>query len=365
MFDLCGYSERGMLNALFYDMRAGENDAERLTRIHAFLSLCRFPCQDELYPFRNARLGGGRIRIEQSFSGFGDPDTLILLEEQGEPVQWHSVFLEAKVKTAQKSMWSIREEWQRFRILRRLGQSDSNLFIQLNAKARLVRSPQLLPGVQPARVASPALGNNSVVRRAAKELASYRQSPWFLALVPDSPCNTETLFREVLCGLSAADPRCPFHQPNPGRWGFLCWSELEKFCDLPEEQARWPGVLRNFEYNRDQIYAPVAERREPTRDQLVALWQTLTPKRQALLKVLADAGGELTQEGIFANLGFLQGDYQRLRRLKSGINAACDAAGIVRILLDGVGDGNARVHAISETDPRVWAWVAELARASG
>jgi hypothetical protein len=43
MFDLCGYSERGMLNALFYDMRAGVDDADRLSRLQAFLSLCRFP----------------------------------------------------------------------------------------------------------------------------------------------------------------------------------------------------------------------------------------------------------------------------------------------------------------------------------
>jgi hypothetical protein len=121
MFDLRGYSERGMLNALFYDMRAGADDAERLARLQAFLSLCRFPCRDQPYPLRDVRFGGGRVRIEQTFSGFGDPDVLILLDEQGESIQGHSVFLEAKVKTAQRSVWSIREEWQRFRILRRLG----------------------------------------------------------------------------------------------------------------------------------------------------------------------------------------------------------------------------------------------------
>ena len=148
---------------------AGEDDAERLNRLHAFLSLCRFPCHDANVPIPDRTPGSGRIRIEQSFSDFGDADTLILLEEQAEPVQRHSVFLEAKVKTAQKNMWSIREEWQRFRILSRLGQSDSNLFIQLNAKARLVSSPQLLTRVQPALAASPSLGNNSVVRRAAEE----------------------------------------------------------------------------------------------------------------------------------------------------------------------------------------------------
>ena len=177
MFDLRGYSERGMPNALFYDMRAGADDAERLARLQAFLSLCRFPCRDQPYPLRDVRFGGGRVRIEQTFSGFGDPDVLILLDEQGESIQGHSVFLEAKMKTAQRSVWSIREEWQRFRILRRLGQSEPNLSIQLDAKARLVNSLQLLLGIPATPGAGPALGDNPVVLRAAKELTRLRLRP--------------------------------------------------------------------------------------------------------------------------------------------------------------------------------------------
>ena len=196
-------------------------------------------------------------------------------------------------------------------------------------------------------------------------LASYRQSPWFLALVPDSPENADLFFREVICGLSAADPRCPLSQPDPKRWGYLCWSELEDFCSHEDQQARWVGVLSNFDYNREQIYLPVGQRAEPTEERIVAIWQALSAKQKALLKELANAGGELSQGGILANLPFLQRDHRSLQRLKSGINAACDAAGIVRFLLDGVGKGNARVHALNEADTRVLTWVVELARASG
>src|SRR5262249_49596597 len=113
----------------------------------------------------------------------------------------------------------------------------------------------------------------------------------------------------------------------------------------------------------EQIYAPAAARTEPTREQVVGVWQRLSADQQALLRELAIAGGELTQDGLLSKLAFLQGKSKRLGRLKSSINAACDAAGIVRILLEGVGKGKAQVHALSKAGPRVLAWVTEQARA--
>ena len=87
-------------------------------------------------------------------------------------------------------------------------------------------------------------------------------------------------------------------------------------------------MLRNFEYNRDQIYLPAPQRAGPTQECIVAFWRALSATQQGLIKQLANAGGELTQGGVLVNLPFLQRDHSRLRRLKSGINVACDAAGI-------------------------------------
>src|SRR4051812_32985977 len=114
MFDPVGYSERGMVNALFYDMGAKPRDDERLARLSDFLGQCHFPRRDPPFPFQGMRLRSAKVRIEQSFSDFGDLDPLVLLEEEAEPPRKHALLIEAKVKTAQRASWPIRVEWSEF-----------------------------------------------------------------------------------------------------------------------------------------------------------------------------------------------------------------------------------------------------------
>ena len=199
--DVLGYSERGMVNALVYEMKYSEDGLERLRHV---LGLCVFDPPRQWSPLKHAK-----IYIEQSFSGFGDLDLLILFQEQTD--KNHALFLEAKVKTAGRVRWNIGDEWQKFKDLAADRLSDSNLFIQLYRKVQLAR--RLREGRQQLPEADDlSLGSNPVVRRATEDLAAYCGNAWFVALVPDSPENlqqffqdTVRLFRPVEAGLDLPD----------------------------------------------------------------------------------------------------------------------------------------------------------------
>ena len=157
-----------------------------------FLKLCIFPeTRPDFETFESCK-----IRIEQSFSDFGDLDLLILLD--GAVKQ--AVLIEAKVKTSQAKNWSILAEWKKFR---KVVQGDlpkskagSNLFIQLYRKMRLIyklQHPQ--DQLHPNNIGERwSLGGNEVVKKAAEELSQYCSKTWLLALVPDSPNNNATFF---------------------------------------------------------------------------------------------------------------------------------------------------------------------------
>ena len=266
--EILGYSERGMINALCYEMRYSPDSLQMLQDV---LKLCRFPFQQDAWnEIHQAKIKGAKVIIEQSFSDFGDADLLILFTDStGEN---HAVFLEAKVKTAGRAYWNIQDEWQEFLQLLEMQQSGSNLFIQLYRKVRLVWKLSH-PGEVLAQADVPGrwnLGANPVVLRACNELVGYCRSSWFVALVPDSPQNMDRFFHERLHPFTQAqfdqgadEPKDlndlkfqeeAFNLPqwSVDRWGYLCWEELAKEC--AEHQSLWPNTLKNFEYNDGQIY---------------------------------------------------------------------------------------------------------------
>ena len=82
--DLRGYSERGMINAIAYEIALAQDGN----------SLCSDLLSECTFPHSGAQVGTVsevRLRVEQSFSDFGDMDLLLLLKSQ-EP---HAVFIEA------------------------------------------------------------------------------------------------------------------------------------------------------------------------------------------------------------------------------------------------------------------------------
>jgi hypothetical protein len=368
VFDLVGYSERGMINALFYDMGAEPNDEERLARLSDFLGQCLFPSRDPPYPFRGIRLQSAKIRIEQSFSDFGDLDALLLLEEATDPPRKHAVFIEAKVKTSQRASWPIQVEWTRFLAFLSQEGSDSNLFLQLYRKVRLAFRLTHPDDEEPERCSIPGgwdLGTNPVVERAWMELTPYCGSTWYLAILPSSQQETADFFGNVFFRYDPIAAGVFLPRWSIENWGYLCWKELEEYCTVPERREHWQGLLRNFDYNRGQIYAePLAtpERMALTRERVETFLRRFTGRQRYLLRAIARAGGAMRQRDILRDLTFLAGDTCILRSLKSVMNKECDRAGIARILVTGPGEGDARLHEITLVDTLLRTWIIEIAR---
>jgi hypothetical protein len=239
-----GYSERGTINSILYEMKYSP---EGLERLREFLGLSTFPFESPKPDFK--RVQHATIIVEQSFSDFGDPDVLFLLDDADG--RKHSVFLEAKVKTCQKGVWLITDEWSKFisALHCPTDKVKSNLFVQLYRKLQLVRhakGQKLDPDVISRRW---RIGTNNVVLRAARILAPYAMNSEFLALVPDSPDNVARFFSEKLASPASEANRLPAWQKD--RMGYLTWSQVEARCR--ENPASWSGVLENFRYNLGQI----------------------------------------------------------------------------------------------------------------
>jgi hypothetical protein len=104
--EIFGYSERGIVNALFYEMgRHKEQEAI----LQGFIKLAKFPFCNE-GPIKGQKY---IIIIEQSFSDFGDADAIVLIENNQN--KKCMIFIEAKVKTSSKGKWEISREYNKFK----------------------------------------------------------------------------------------------------------------------------------------------------------------------------------------------------------------------------------------------------------
>src|SRR5262249_5360987 len=126
--NIFGYSERGIVNALHYEMARSPNPSGVL---HSFLEQATFPFTQD-----RPLLGDVDVLLGQSFSHFGESDAVVLI--RGRQEETCSVFLEAKVKTSQVWDWHIRDEFGEFHKGLNHKVDSSNLFIQLYHKAQLV-----------------------------------------------------------------------------------------------------------------------------------------------------------------------------------------------------------------------------------
>ena len=99
--EILGYSERGIINSLFYEMKFSQNNLQLFSD---FLSLFSFP-----YRAVNFQISDAKILIEQSFSDFGDADAVVLVENKS----WkQAMFIEAKVRAFKN--WQILIEFEKF-----------------------------------------------------------------------------------------------------------------------------------------------------------------------------------------------------------------------------------------------------------
>jgi hypothetical protein len=262
-----GYSERGMVNSICYEIRYSPNGLKLLRDL---LTLCTFPrSKPDFSHFRSATM-----LIEQSFSDFGDLDLLMLLE--GDCTQ--AVCLEAKVKTFDANNWSLNKEWAGFTHPRTPEDRRSNLFTQLYRKMRLLKQVRNMDEEMAADSLANrwSLGKNAVVRKAAHALSANCAEAWMLALVPESKANAQRFFETHL-----SSPPPGLSEWEYTNFGYLTWHEFADHCE--SHAAEWPETLANFEYNQGQIFAlPDAGRRPPAGS--VVTWNSPSGPQQVTVK---------------------------------------------------------------------------------
>jgi hypothetical protein len=242
---VCGYSERGIFNALLYDVGFA---ADPIGVLRAFLALVRVPGSTTDF----SDLQGAEVLIEQSLSQFGDADAILLLHGPS----WRSVlFAEGKVKTSQAELWTVHRAWSAF-LARKEGKLESsNLFTQLYHKVRFIAalrdggSSAVESGVAfptCSRVSPRKIGSNPVVRRAARMVEDYSQQAFYIAVVPDPAERMADFFDNELQGGPGED----VSGWDTSGWGYLTWEQVETFC----REHQLANTLRVFEFNRGQIY---------------------------------------------------------------------------------------------------------------
>jgi len=252
IMDIKGYSERGMVNSLFYEMGCREDGNNLLDE---FISLIKFPKY-----YQGFKITGGSIYIEQSFSDFGTADAVVFVENL---YKKQSLFIEAKVKTESKKVWAIKDEFEGFSkgikdynyLMEKGAVHYSNLFTQLYYKQRMVKAVQREGKAGIKRGVSfhecfgkkkRRIGSNKIVLKAVEELLLYMDESFFVLLVPDTEKNLEKFFRDIKFNYGSSELK----EWDISNWGYLTWGAVEKFC----ERNKMTNTLENFEHNRGQIY---------------------------------------------------------------------------------------------------------------
>ena len=250
--EIKGYSERGMVNSLFYEMRCREDGNDLLNE---FISLIKFPKY-----YQGFKVSGEAVYIEQSYSDFGPADAVVLVENL---YKKQSLFVEAKVKTMSHKAWKIQDEFKGFLdgikkhnyTSARATVYYSNLFTQLYYKMRMVKAVERegLSGIKRGvsfhecfGKTKRKIGSNKIVLKAVENLLLYMDDSFFVLLVPDTEMNLGNFFRDMNFNFGSSE----LVEWDISHWGYLTWEAVEKFC----ERHQMTSTLENFEHNRGQIY---------------------------------------------------------------------------------------------------------------
>ena len=249
MFEILGYSERGVINALFYDILNSSKPNELISDL--------LNINDKKK--EQFKISSCKVLIEQSFSDFGDSDVLLLIENKGKK---QAVFLEAKVKTYSRKKWRLVDEFDKF--LNPKGKAPStdnaiptsNLFTQLYFKNRLWdelknnNGGKLDKGIKFENTTkSPRkIGKNEIVIYAKNLLSKYLDKSFYLGIVPNSRIDINKFipsFRN-----KESEIKLNLINWNSANWGFLSWKDIFKFC----KNKNLTKTQIVFKFNKGQIY---------------------------------------------------------------------------------------------------------------
>jgi len=240
-----GYSERGLLNSLIYEIRYSDQPVKLLEKL---FSLFNFPFNNPvLLPIDEAEM-----LIEQSFSDFGDADLVFLIKSKGKK---YSIFTEAKVKNYR----GIHREYQKFIEKIDSKVASSNIFVQLYFKVRLTSAlkfgiKKLEDGVEfPASSSKPSastpvrkIGQNKVVLKAINLLKNFIDETYYITILPDEENLLEDFYKKILKNSS---PNL-YVEWNTMNYGYVSWNKIEQFC----RDNNLRNTLKLFEYNKGLIY---------------------------------------------------------------------------------------------------------------
>lgn len=246
---IVGYSERGMINAICADV-ARSNSASAL--IERFLKLIHLPQHIGPSPFE--RIDSVEIMVEQSFSTFGDPDIVFLLQLLDGTK--HAIFVEAKVHTDVRAGRAISQRWDFFQncLDCEATRRPSGLFTQMYRSQRLIH--KLCSTDTRAKkkfFGGTKIGRNRVVKKAAEKVSSYLENVsqgWVVALLPEPASTLDLFFRGQLANYHPAPAQLPNWDVR--NWGFITWEQIDTLC--LSERNEWMQTLAAFDWNHEQVY---------------------------------------------------------------------------------------------------------------
>ena len=258
--EVVGYSERGVINSLFYEIKYSQNN---LRLLNGLLSCIFFP-----YRSVNFEISDARILIEQSFSDFGAADAVVLVENKSRK---QAMFIEAKVnafknwdiskefgkftKTIEKIREKIRRNKDAKEIKKLKDDIGSNLFLQLYSKTRMVKTlqkgdiVQLQEGIQFPEMSTKdkrKIGDNEVVLKVVSQLKPYCKDAFFVVVVPEDISRLRRFYQDTLKNYSPTG----FQEWDVRSWGYISWAGVEDFC----RRYGLKETLKVFEFNKGQIY---------------------------------------------------------------------------------------------------------------
>ena len=254
--EVYGYSERGILNSLLYEILYADNGAALFDRL---IAEAKFPLTGH-----RPSSGAATIFVEQTFArrgGFGDSDAIFLISSEALN---YAIFVEAKV-LAQARDWRLPDEFDRFEAgVKRKSQTDksfsSNIFTQLYHKQGLVSALSregidvLKQGIEfptwsfnsDSRSRLRKIGQNPVVLRAVDCIQQYNDNVFYLTLIPDTNLRAANFFDRKLRDVQLKT----VPEWDPSHYGYLTWATVKSFC----AQNHLEATLDVFAYNVGQIF---------------------------------------------------------------------------------------------------------------
>lgn len=247
---LLGYSERGFINALLYEI-AYRQPGEAQELVKKLFQLIKWPC---LQPSEEMFNQCNTILVEQSFSDFGDADGLFFFTNGEDGA---AVFLEVK----RGEDYTLNRAWKKFigSYWSRSGPRGltSNLFCQIYFKQRLATALRFESGEDADQGLSfeppfdlrdrmRKTGDNHIVRKSVEVLRKHLGKVYYVLMVPERWTDDLKSWWEHEVAAT---------NPAPIGWDVSCWGiltipEIVEFC----KENKLSRTLDVVGHNEGQLF---------------------------------------------------------------------------------------------------------------